>query len=99
MDEILLSNFMVLHDVIAEEACDLWIRDEARELDYCLHENPASRAERSIGSVAVMFLPIRLHENPASRAERDLRPRGGRRSSPLVPHRLPGRTDLTCLRG
>jgi pimeloyl-ACP methyl ester carboxylesterase/predicted glycosyltransferase len=40
MDEILLSNFMVFHDLVAEEQYDLWIGDEAWELDYYLHENP-----------------------------------------------------------
>jgi pimeloyl-ACP methyl ester carboxylesterase/predicted glycosyltransferase len=40
MDEILLANFMVFHDVIEREDYDLWIGDEAWELDYYLHENP-----------------------------------------------------------
>jgi pimeloyl-ACP methyl ester carboxylesterase/predicted glycosyltransferase len=40
MDEILLANFMVFHDVIHEQDYDLWIGDEAWELDYYLHENP-----------------------------------------------------------
>jgi pimeloyl-ACP methyl ester carboxylesterase/predicted glycosyltransferase len=40
MDEILLANFMVLHDLAREEDHDLWIGDESWELDYYLHENP-----------------------------------------------------------
>ena len=40
MDEILISNFMVFHDVVKDESYDLWIGDEAWELDYYLHENP-----------------------------------------------------------
>ena len=40
MDEILLANFMVFHDVVRDEHYDLWIGDEAWELDYYLHENP-----------------------------------------------------------
>jgi pimeloyl-ACP methyl ester carboxylesterase len=40
MDEILVANFMVFHDVVREEEYDLWIGDEAWELDYYLHENP-----------------------------------------------------------
>ena len=40
MDEILLANFMVFQDVVAQEDYDLWIGDEAWELDYYLHENP-----------------------------------------------------------
>jgi pimeloyl-ACP methyl ester carboxylesterase/predicted glycosyltransferase len=40
MDEILLANFMVFHDLGRDENYDLWIGDEAWELDYYLHENP-----------------------------------------------------------
>ena len=40
MDEILLANFMVFHDVVREAPYDLWIGDEAWEVDYYLHENP-----------------------------------------------------------
>ena len=40
MDDILLANFMVFHDVVREEQYDVWIADEAWELDYYLHENP-----------------------------------------------------------
>jgi predicted glycosyltransferase len=40
MDEILLANFMVFHDLVRDEPYDLWIGDEAWELDYYLHENP-----------------------------------------------------------
>ena len=43
MDEILLANFMVFHDVTREEDYDLWIGDEAWELDYYLHENPEQK--------------------------------------------------------
>ncbi len=40
MDEILCANFMVFHDVVTAEQFDLWIGDEAWDLDYYLHENP-----------------------------------------------------------
>lgn len=40
MDEILIANFMVFHDVVREESYDLWIGDEAWDVDYYLHENP-----------------------------------------------------------
>jgi pimeloyl-ACP methyl ester carboxylesterase/predicted glycosyltransferase len=40
MDEILLANYMVFDDLVREEHYDLWIGDEAWELDYYLHENP-----------------------------------------------------------
>jgi hypothetical protein len=43
MDEILLANFMVFHDVVREENYDVWIGDEAWELDYYLHENPEEK--------------------------------------------------------
>jgi predicted glycosyltransferase len=40
MDEIFLSNFMVFLDAVRERDYDMWIGDEAWELDYFLHENP-----------------------------------------------------------
>ncbi len=40
MDEILLANFMVFLDVVRATPYDLWIGDEAWEVDYFLHENP-----------------------------------------------------------
>ena len=40
MDEILVNNFMVFHDLVEAEPYDLWIGDEAWEVDYFLHENP-----------------------------------------------------------
>jgi pimeloyl-ACP methyl ester carboxylesterase/predicted glycosyltransferase len=43
MDEILLANFMVFHDLVREEQYDLWVGDEAWELDYYLHENPEQK--------------------------------------------------------
>lgn len=40
MDEIAARNFMVLHDVLADDSYDLVVADEAGEVDYFLHENP-----------------------------------------------------------
>ncbi|MBI2203502.1 MAG: alpha/beta fold hydrolase [Candidatus Rokubacteria bacterium] len=40
MDEILLANFMTVHDVLETEPFDLVIGDEAWDVDYYLHENP-----------------------------------------------------------
>lgn len=40
MDEIMVANYMLLHDVVNATDYDLWIGDEAWELDYFLHENP-----------------------------------------------------------
>jgi pimeloyl-ACP methyl ester carboxylesterase/predicted glycosyltransferase len=43
MDEILAANFMLFHDVVRDKRYDLWIGDEAWELDYYLHENPREK--------------------------------------------------------
>jgi pimeloyl-ACP methyl ester carboxylesterase/predicted glycosyltransferase len=40
MDDILLANFMLFHDIVSDEHYDVWIGDEAWELDHFLHENP-----------------------------------------------------------
>ncbi|HST64365.1 MAG TPA: alpha/beta fold hydrolase [Mycobacteriales bacterium] len=40
MDEILVANVMVFADVAEAEPYDLWIGDEAWDLDHFLHENP-----------------------------------------------------------
>jgi pimeloyl-ACP methyl ester carboxylesterase/predicted glycosyltransferase len=43
MDEILAANFMLFHDIVRQHRYDLWIGDEAWELDYYLHENPREK--------------------------------------------------------
>jgi len=43
MDEILVANFMVFHDLVGETDYDLWIADEGWEIDYYLHENPEQK--------------------------------------------------------
>ncbi len=40
MDEILCANFMVFDDLVRDQTYDLWIGDEAWEIDHYLHENP-----------------------------------------------------------
>ncbi len=40
MDEILVNNFHVFHDLVELERYDLVIGDEAWEVDHLLHENP-----------------------------------------------------------
>ncbi len=40
MDEILVANFMVFHEVVESGEYDLVIGDEAWDVDYYLHENP-----------------------------------------------------------
>jgi hypothetical protein len=43
MDELMVANFMVFHDVVEDESYDLWIGDEAWEVDYFLHQNPEQK--------------------------------------------------------
>jgi pimeloyl-ACP methyl ester carboxylesterase len=40
MDEILLANFMVFHDLVESEHYDLVVGDEAWDVDHFLYENP-----------------------------------------------------------
>jgi predicted glycosyltransferase len=50
---------MVFHDVVREQRYDLWIGDEAWELDYYLHENPREkRVPFAWLTDFVGFLPI-----------------------------------------
>ena len=49
MDEILVANFMVFDDLVSSRPYDLWIGDEAWELDYFLHENPELKRPPSRG--------------------------------------------------
>jgi pimeloyl-ACP methyl ester carboxylesterase len=65
MDEILMANFMVFDDVVRDDDYDLWIGDEAWELDYYLHENPElKRAAYCFLTDFVGWLPM-----PAGGAE------------------------------
>jgi pimeloyl-ACP methyl ester carboxylesterase/predicted glycosyltransferase len=60
MDEILAANFMLFHDVVRDQRYDLWIGDEAWELDYYLHENPREKRAPFVWlSDFVGFLPMR----------------------------------------
>ena len=43
MDEILVANYMVFRDLVRAEQFDLWIGDEAWEVDHFLHENPEDK--------------------------------------------------------
>jgi pimeloyl-ACP methyl ester carboxylesterase len=40
MDEVLVNNFMVFDDLVEREQFDLWLGDEAWDLDHFLHEHP-----------------------------------------------------------
>jgi pimeloyl-ACP methyl ester carboxylesterase/predicted glycosyltransferase len=41
MDEVLVNNFMVFDDLVERETYDLWLGDEAWDLDHFLHEHPS----------------------------------------------------------
>ena len=43
MDEILINNFMVFHDVMRDRQYDVVVGDESWEIDYYLHENPGEK--------------------------------------------------------
>ena len=43
MDEIQLANYMVFRDLVRDEPYDLWVGDEAWEIDHYLHENPEDK--------------------------------------------------------
>ena len=59
MDEILLANFMVFDDVVRDTHYDLWVGDEAWEVDYYLHENPElKRSAYAWLTDFVGFLPM-----------------------------------------
>ncbi len=40
MDEILVANFMVFSDLVADEPYDVWIVDEGWDIDHFLFDNP-----------------------------------------------------------
>jgi pimeloyl-ACP methyl ester carboxylesterase/predicted glycosyltransferase len=59
MDEILLANYMVFRELVREQTYDLWIGDEAWEVDHYLHENPEDkRAPFVFLSDFVGWLPL-----------------------------------------
>ena len=43
MDEILLANYMVFRELVREQPYDVWIGDEAWDVDHFLHENPEDK--------------------------------------------------------
>jgi pimeloyl-ACP methyl ester carboxylesterase/predicted glycosyltransferase len=40
LDEVFVANFMIFNEVARDGNYDLWLGDEAWEVDYFLHENP-----------------------------------------------------------
>ncbi len=73
MDEIFLANFMVFLDAVRDGSYDLWIGDEAWEVDYQLHENPELKtAPFAFLTDFVGYLPIdRRADSPESRLTSD----------------------------
>ena len=94
MDEILAANFMLFHDVVRDERYDLWIGDEAWELDYYLHENPREkRVPFAWLTDFVGFLPMDDADRAGELPDRRLQRRHGRphRPSPRGPRPGPVR--------
>ncbi len=59
MDEILVANFMLFRDVAAAGEYDVWICDEAWDVDYFLHENPEEKRAQYVWMTDfVGYLPM-----------------------------------------
>lgn len=59
MDEILVANFMLFHEVVADTDYDLWIADEGWDIDHFLHEHPElKRASYAWLTDFVGYLPM-----------------------------------------
>jgi hypothetical protein len=92
MDEILIANFMVFHDVVREQPYDLWIGDEAWELDYFLHENPEQkRAAYGWLTDFVGWLPMPDRGRARGVPDRRLQRRDDRAHRPVPAAARPGR--------
>jgi pimeloyl-ACP methyl ester carboxylesterase/predicted glycosyltransferase len=73
MDEILVANFMVFCELTREEAYDVWVGDEAWEVDYFLHENPELKtAAYAWLTDFVGWLPMPDGGEPEARLTADL---------------------------
>ena len=65
MDEIFVANFMLFHEAVQETPYDLWIGDEAWEVDYFLHENPELKSAPYVFLTDVIgFLPVDPEGDP-----------------------------------
>ena len=85
MDEILVNNFMVFHDVVESDHYDLVIGDEAWDVDYFLHENPElKRFAFAWMTDFVGWLPMPDGGDGGGRADRRLQ-RGDDRAACPVP--------------
>ena len=91
MDEIQLANFMVFQDLVREEPYDLWIGDEAWEIDYYLHENPEEkRAPFAWLTDFVGYLPMPDGGEREASLTAGLQPRDDRAHRPLPAGSGPG---------
>jgi hypothetical protein len=73
MDEVLATNYLVFRDVTRAEPYDLWIGDEAWELDHYLHENPEDKnAAFAWLTDFVGWLPLPEHGEREARLTADL---------------------------
>ncbi|HEU5300389.1 MAG TPA: alpha/beta fold hydrolase [bacterium] len=69
LDEIFVANFMLFHDITRDGAYDLWIGDEAWEVDYFLHENPELKCAPYVWLTDVIgFLPVDPEGDPREAA-------------------------------
>ena len=65
LDEIFVANFMLFHDITRQGAYDLWIGDEAWDVDYFLHENPELKCAPYVWLTDVIgFLPVDPEHDP-----------------------------------
>lgn len=65
MDEILLANYMVFDEVTTQTPYDLWVGDEAWDVDYYLHENPERKTAPYVFTTDVVgFLPVDAEHDP-----------------------------------
>ena len=94
MDEILLANFMVFHDVVREDHYDLWIGDEAWELDYYLTRTP-----REARRVRVADRLRRLAADARRRRARGVRRRRLQRRDDRAHRPLPALRDRAIFVG
>ena len=68
MDEILLANFMVFLDAARETNYDLWIGDEAWDVDHYLHENPELKTAPYVFMTDFIgWLPVDATNDPRER--------------------------------
>ena len=90
MDEILVNNFMVFDEVVAETPYDLVVGDEAWDVDYFLHENPElKRFAFAWMTDFVGWLPMPDGGARRGSADRRLQRRDDRAAGPLRPGARP----------